>query len=325
MGVLAAAGGVRGLVSTRPEFAIWGVAVDTPVLLGSLGIALATGLVFGFLPGLPAVRGKPADALHGGRSRSVTPARGSWLRRSLVVAQIALCTVLLATVGVFLRTFVGLMSSELGFEPANVLTARASLQGPDYRSRAAVAALYRRTLAVLERLPGVEAAAVASNLPVERGLNLPLRETPGGPIVASIDWRYVTGDYLRVLRIPLVAGRAFSATDHRAAAPPVALVDEEYVRCVGGGRWSARNCRSPSSSSTITRARSSGCWVTCGRAGSPRPGPRCSCRWNRCRTNCSGWPTSSSRRPGRCGRVRIRPTSSRPSNGWSGRPTRGCR
>ena len=80
MGVLAAAGGVRGLVATQPRLAIWDVAVDAPVLLGSLGIVVATGVVFGLLPGLLAVRSEPADALHGGRSRSVTAAGGSWMR-----------------------------------------------------------------------------------------------------------------------------------------------------------------------------------------------------------------------------------------------------
>ena len=236
VGVLAAAAGVRGLAATQPPLAIWGLAVDAPVLLGSLGIAVATGVSFGLLPGLLAIRSEPADALHGGRSLTATTPRGSWMRRSLVAAQVALCTMLLASAAGFLRTFVELSSSELGFEPADVLTARASLQGPDYGSGVRVSALYRRTLADLARVPGVEAAAVASNLPVERGLNLPLREAPGGRIVTSIDWRYVTGDYLRVLRIPLVAGRAFSEADHRAAAPPVALVNEEYVRRFGGGR-----------------------------------------------------------------------------------------
>ncbi len=236
VGLLAGVWGVRGLVSAQPQLAVWGIAVDVPTALGSLGIALATGLTFGLLPGLLAARGKPADALHGGTSRGATAVRGTWLRRSLVVAQVALCTVLLAAVGVFLRTFVGLNSSELGFEPANVLTARASLQGPDYGSGVAMSALYRRTLDELARVPGVEAAAVASNVPVERGLNLPLREAPGGRVAGSVDWRYVTGDYLRVLRIPLVAGRAFGEADHRAGAPPVALVNDEYVRRLGDGR-----------------------------------------------------------------------------------------
>ena len=236
VGVLAAAGGVRGLVALQPRLAIWGVTIDAAVLCGSLGIAVATGVIFGLLPGLLAVRGEPADALlHGGQSRSVTTARASWMRRSLVVAQVALCTVLLVAAGGFLRTFVGLSTSDLGFDPAGVLTARASLQGPDYQSSAAVAALYERTLADLARLPGIEAAAVTNNLPVERGLNLAMRAAPENAIVASIDWRYIAGDYLRVLRIPLVAGRAFGEAD-RAAGPAVALVNEAFVRRFGGGR-----------------------------------------------------------------------------------------
>ena len=99
-----------------------------------------------------------------------------------------------------------------------------------------MAALYERTLADLARLPGIEAAAVTNNLPVERGLNLAMRAAPENAIVASIDWRYIAGDYLRVLRIPLVAGRAFGEADRRAAGPAVALVNEAFVRRFGGGR-----------------------------------------------------------------------------------------
>ena len=236
VGLAAGVWGVSGLVAAQPQLAVWGVAVDAPTLLGSLGVAFAIGLTFGLLPGLLAARGRPADALHGGPSRGATAVRGAWVRQSLVVAQVALCAVLLTAAGGFLRTFVGLSASELGFEPANVLTARTALQGPDYGSGAAVSALYRRTLTDLARVPGVEAAAVASNLPVQRGLNLPLREAPGGPIAGNVDWRYVAGDYLRVLGIPLLAGRPFGEADHRAGAPPVALVNEEYVRQLGGGR-----------------------------------------------------------------------------------------
>ena len=236
IGIVVAVWGVKGLVALQPRIGVWGVTVDATVLVGSLAIAAATGVVFGLLPGLVAVRSEPAAALHGGQSRSVTTARASWMRRSLVVFQVALCTMLLAAAGVFLRTFVGLSTSELGFDPANVLTARASLQGPAYQSRDAVAALYRRTLTELARLPGVEAAAVTNNLPVERGLNLPMREVPGNEIVAGADWRYVAGDHLRVLRIPLLAGRAFVGADHRAAGAPVALVNETFARRFGDGR-----------------------------------------------------------------------------------------
>ena len=237
VGALAAAVGVRGLVALRPRLAIWDITVDASVLSSTLGLAIAVGVVFGLLPGLLAVRSEPADALHGGQSRSVTTRRAAWTRRTLVVSQVALCTVLLAAAGVFLRTWVGLSTSDLGFDPANVVTARASLQGPSYRSGHAVTALYRRTLTELGRLPGIEAAAVANNLPVERGLQLPLPRRPDNSTEpAGTDWRYVTGDYLGVLRIPLVAGRAFSETDHRADTYPVALVNETFARRFGGGR-----------------------------------------------------------------------------------------
>ena len=237
VGALAATGGVRALVALQPRLAIWDVTVDAPVLLGSLGLAVAAGVVFGLLPAVLAVRGGAAEALRGGLSRSVTAARASWTRRSLAVAQVALCTVLLASAGVFLRTFVALSTSDLGFDPSNVLVARASLQGPAYESRDAVAALYRRTLTELARLPGVEAAAVANNLPVERGLQMAMSRRPDDESEpAGADWRYVAGDYLEVLRIPLVTGRAFGEGDHRAAAPPVALVNETFARRFGGGR-----------------------------------------------------------------------------------------
>ena len=83
---------------------------------------------------------------------------------------------------------------------------------------------------------GVINAVFVRPLPFPEPENLPLREAPGGWIAGSVDWRYLTGDYLRVLRIPLVAGRAFGEADHRVGAPPVALVNEEYVRRVGAGR-----------------------------------------------------------------------------------------
>ncbi|MCY4028790.1 MAG: ADOP family duplicated permease [Acidobacteria bacterium] len=236
VGALAAVWGVRALVALQPPLAVWDVAVDPPVLAGALGLAVVSGVVFGLLPGTLAVRSKPADALHGGRSGSAA-GLASWGRRSLVVAQVALCTVLLVGAAVFLRTFVALSTSELGFDPANVLTARASLQGPAYGSRDAVTELYRATLSDLVRLPGVEAAAATNNLPVERGLNLQMRRMPANVLEpGAVDWRYAAGDYLRVLRIPLVAGRAFEEGDHRAGSVPVAVVNEAFTRRFGGGR-----------------------------------------------------------------------------------------
>ena len=237
VGVLVATAGVRGLTAMQPGLEIWNIDIDAMVMLGSVGLALATGVIFGLIPGLLAVRSAPANPLCGGQSHVGARPLVGWIRRSLVVAQIALCTLLVVVAGVFLRTFLGLNTSELGFDPTNVLTARASLQGPAYGSGDAVSALFRRTLGGLEQVPGVEAAAATNNLPVERGVNLAMRSIPANEIASgAVDWRYLTGDYLEVLRIPLVAGRAFAESDHRSDAPPVALVNEEFARIFRDGR-----------------------------------------------------------------------------------------
>ena len=237
LGALMALMGVRALTATLPGLAIWNIDIDAPVLLGSVGLALASGVTFGALPGLLAVRSVPANALRDGQSQLFATPPLSWFRRLLVVAQIALCTLLLVAAGGFLRTYLGLSASDLGFDPNNVLTARASLQGAAYRSSDTVSVLYRRTLSELERVPGVEAATVTNNLPVERGLNLAMRTIPDNNIVhGSVDWRYLTGDYLDVLRVPLASGRTFSDSDHRSDAPPVALVNEAFARRFRGSQ-----------------------------------------------------------------------------------------
>ena len=185
--------GARGLVAAQPHLAVWGIALDAPTLLGIAGGGARHRP--GLRPSARPVR-RPRQARGRAARRGVggaTAVRGAWVRRSLVVAQVTLCTVLLTAVGVFLRTFVGLSASEARLRARQRAHARTSLQSPDYGSGAAVSALYRRTLADLARVPGVEAAAVASNLPVQRGLNMPLRETPGGPITGGVDWRYVAG------------------------------------------------------------------------------------------------------------------------------------
>ena len=158
------------------------------------------------------------------------------MRRVLIVTQSSLCTMLLVGAALFIRTFVNLSASDVGFNPYNVLTARASLQGPSYQDAAQVALLYQRTVEELESLPGVEAAAVTNNLPVDRGLNLVLTLVADIAIEpAAIDWRYVTPDYLRVLDIPLVSGRSFSSADTRNGTP-VAMVNEAFVRQFGAAR-----------------------------------------------------------------------------------------
>ena len=238
LGLLAAGWSIEGLLGLRPGTAMWDVAMDGAVLGFALAVSVGTGLILAAASALHARRTDVRGALHGGDARA-SAGRGSLrLRRALVAGQFGLCTVLLVTAGLLVESLANLTRVELGFNPAGVVTARASLQDSAYAGTAAAAGLFRSTLDAIRRLPGVEHAAVASNVPVERGLNLPIHsprpaaETP----VASVDWRYVTEGYFETMQIPLREGRLLDARD-TAGSQPVALVNEAFAsRLLEAGR-----------------------------------------------------------------------------------------
>ena len=233
LGLIGAQWGVEGLLKLSPtEYPLWQeVAVDARILGTTLVVAVLTGVLFGLAPVLQCTRLHLREALYEGAPQPGAGRHSSRLHRVLVISEVALCVVLLVGAGLLIRTFAELRSVELGFDPRHVLTAQMSLQGTDYEQPEKVATFYEQALARIRQLPGVEAAAVANNLPVERGLNLPIR-TPGtlgeGDLI-SIDWRYMTPEYFQVMRTRLLQGRYLEDTD-ATEAPAVALVNQEFVR-----------------------------------------------------------------------------------------------
>ena len=230
VGLLAAGWSIDGLLGLRPGTAMWDVAMDGSVLVFALAVSVGTGLILGVAPALQARRTDVRSSLHAGDARASAGRHSLRFRRVLVVAQFGLCTVLLVTAGLLIESLANLTRVELGFNPTGVVTARASLQDSSYTDTLAVAGLFRSTLDAIRRIPGVERAAVASNVPVERGLNLPIHtprpsaETP----IFSVDWRYVTEGYFETMEIPLREGRLLDARD-TAGSQPVALVNEAFA------------------------------------------------------------------------------------------------
>jgi predicted permease len=106
-----------------------------------------------------------------------------------------------------------------------------ALQGKRYETTAATSSFFKRGIERLQQHPSVESAAVVTNLPMERGLNLvtwiPGTDRADDPKLT--DWRYVSTDYFRVLRIATIAGRVFTGADH-AASEPVAVINQEFAR-----------------------------------------------------------------------------------------------
>ncbi len=218
--------------------------VDGAVALYALGITLLTGLLFGLAPLRQAFRVDVQQALKEG-SRGGGPGRHR-LRGGLVVAETALALMLLVAAGLMVQSFVRLMNADLGFSPGQVMTLRLTLPPARYAGDSAVARFYGRLLDDVAVVPGVEAAAVTSILPMSwsestRRLSVEGRpaERPGREPEAG--YRVVSPGFFGALRVPFASGRPFTAADDDAH-PRVAIVSHSLARRLwpGGGALGAR-------------------------------------------------------------------------------------
>ena len=189
--------------------------VNLTVLLFSLGVCALTGLLFAVLPALASSRHDVIGTLkEGARGTSGTGARS---RQVLAAAQVALATVLLVGAGLFTQSLQRLQHVDLGFDSVNLTTGMMGIQGDRYREPgAAWNGFYKRLLDRLAAAPGVEGVAMSSGAPFGGGnTGMPITAVGGsqlGTTSLQTDWRMVSPDYFRAMRIPLRGGRFFSET-----------------------------------------------------------------------------------------------------------------
>jgi len=145
------------------------------------------------------------------------------------VIEVALSLVLLAGAGLLARTFANLMGIEPGFDPHNVLTCQIELNGPRYDTTAEASAFYRDALERIRHVPGVEAAAVVNKLPLDWQFNMPVVFPDDPNNLQSVQFRMITPDYFRVMKIGLTRGRAFTDGDNASAAP-VIIINEAFAQ-----------------------------------------------------------------------------------------------
>jgi putative ABC transport system permease protein len=198
----------------------------------TMAIALATGVLFGFVPAL-VTSGSVDERLRDGRHG--IGHRSRRLLAGLVVAEVALSLVLLAGAGLLIRSFIRLQNIDPGFRADGVLTARVQTPGLRYRTPADRASFYNSALARISALPGVEQAAGITFLPMGRGLGMRTgywrsdrpRPVPGAG--SSADVRPITPGFFKTMGIQLVGGRDFTAAD-QTASPRVTIVSETAAR-----------------------------------------------------------------------------------------------
>jgi putative ABC transport system permease protein len=240
--VLALIGGCGGLL-----LAIWGLAamrtllpegmipradeisLDWRVLGFCLAVSLLTGIVFGLAPAWRMLRVDVNSALKEGASKIGAGSVRGRLRSLLVVVEVALALALTVGAGLLLRTFANLRSVEPGFEAQNLLSFQISPQGKNYDTVTKITDLYSRGLERFRGLPGVEAAAVTNKLPLDRWLNMPYRLAGQSEWTGSTEYRLISPDYFRVMKMAMRQGRPFHESD-TTGAEPVIIVNEAFAR-----------------------------------------------------------------------------------------------
>jgi putative ABC transport system permease protein len=213
------------------------LSVDLRVFGFALGAALTAGVLFGLLPALHASRPQASDALKDGtRGASGGPARQR-LRSALVVGEVALSVMLLIGAGLLIRSFWRLQQVQPGFQTEGIVTMRVNLPQTTYNEAAKSRGFYERLLPPLAALPGVQAIATASSVPLRGGspsteLDFPGRTLPAG-VPASAEWRLVSPGYFNAMKIPL-RGRDFEGRDtpprRDTAPPPVIIISDVFAR-----------------------------------------------------------------------------------------------
>ena len=243
--LLAGLGGVAGLV-----LAVWGIDVlmglappelgdlpdaglSVPVLVFAIAMSLATGIAFGLAPALVATRIDLHQSLKEG-ARDSGGAQRRRLRAALVIVETALALMLLVGAGLMMKSFVKLAAVNPGFDPSDVLTLKVSLPEARYDTDEKLLGTMSRVSSELGALPGVEAVGAVSFLPfagppsatriaVEGRPPLPA----GSELVTQVN--IVDTGFFRVLGIPLVRGRLFTADEQREMRH-VVVVNQAFVR-----------------------------------------------------------------------------------------------
>jgi predicted permease len=235
-GVLIANWATRALAALRPGTNVLPVpitfdyTIDGTVLLFALAASIATALVFGLGPALTSSKLDLVSAIKD--TAEGTGRRGGRIREVLVVGQIALSLLLLVTATLLSRGLLAARTTDVGFDPVHIASLSFNLQMNGYDVERATA-LRTRALESIRALPGVEAAAIASRVPLASDINVTGVHVDGfhsqPDDEALVDTAAVGDQYFEAVGVPVLTGRGFTVDDveHQRR---VAVVNETMAR-----------------------------------------------------------------------------------------------
>ncbi len=208
-----------------------GASIDKSVLLFTLSIAVLTGIAFGLFPAIQSARLGISNPLREAGKRTTMTAASKRMRHVLVIAEIAVSLLLLIGASLLIETMANLESVSPGFDASNVLTMQMSLDNR-FNTSQSVARMITAVTNRLQATPGIKSTATTSMLPMSPYMDLPF-QIIGRPASSqnSLDelYRFVSPLYFSTLKIPLIAGRAFTERD-TAESMPVVIVNDAFAQ-----------------------------------------------------------------------------------------------
>ncbi len=209
--------------------------LDLRIIGFTILLSLLCGALFGVLPALERPR---AAALA---ARSANSGAHAWMRRCLVVGQIAISMVLLTGAALLLRSFRNLAEQDMGLQTHGVLAVRIPLPGYRYTTNQKRMDFFLAAEAALRRLPGVETVGMSDSLPpggthdeqIYSHMAIAGKPRSTGGTGGMVAWRWVTPEYFTTLDIPIVQGQAFTAGERTASERYVILSSLLAARLFG--------------------------------------------------------------------------------------------
>jgi putative ABC transport system permease protein len=246
LGVLLAYWSCRGLAALAPAYllhsapALGSGALNLRVLTFAFATVVGTAVLFGLAPALQSARLGVLETLKSTSRTNLAGTRSSRrFRDALMVSEIGLAMVLLVAAGLMIRTLVGLSSVDLGLSPERVLGLSVPLTGDRYREPQVRVEFWRRVIAAVSTVPGVESASVSRGLPIGdwagQFFTTAEEPNPAAGQTPTADYVIAGPEYFRVLGIPLRQGRVFAESDTQSAEK-VAIVNEELAHLYWPGK-----------------------------------------------------------------------------------------
>lgn len=240
-GLVLAAWGLDAVLAILPRDAVPAeaqITVNGPVMLFSIGVTLATLLLFSLFPALEGSRAALGNALQEGARGTASLSTGR-VRAGLIVAEVALSLMLLVGAGLLLRSLGRLASTPVGFNQDHLLVAPMQLSEARYGGAEPATGFYEQAVERLRALPEVESAAAATNVPFAGANGMPL--VVEGKTYTDINqlqgllFAAVTPDYFKTQGLRLLQGRGFTAADRAGTAPVIILNDAAVKKFLPAG------------------------------------------------------------------------------------------